>query len=132
MSAPVTRNAVVARLGTPDHIEGSLNNPEEMEEQGIRYNEKWIYSHLQDDPAGAAERIVYWHRYDFVATLVRAARDAPWTADTQLIESLRADSGRLATVQDHHAALAGNRNYRPVSRVRDSGDLGGYIEGQEE
>lgn len=130
MSARITRNAVVARLGTPDHTDGSLNDPVECTEYGIRFNEKWVYHHLHDDPAGAAERIIYWHRYDFVATLVRGAADAPWVPDPGLAQLSDRGSGRLALVDDHHAALAGNPNYRPASEVRDAQDLGGYIEGK--
>ncbi|MGH7918020.1 MAG: hypothetical protein ACREQE_11165, partial [Candidatus Binataceae bacterium] len=70
MTEPLRRNAVVVLLGTPDRTEGSLNSPIELEEHGIGYNEKWIYQHLRDDPAGVPMRLVYWHRYDFKGTLV--------------------------------------------------------------
>ena len=130
MSDRITRNAVVERLGTPDQTEGSLNDPVEREEHGIRFNEKWIYHQLHDDPAGATERMIYWHRYDFIGTLVRKMADAEWIIDTTLAEWSRREHPRLAAVADRHAALTGNPNYHPASEVRDALDLGGYIEGQ--
>ena len=47
------------RWGLPDESEGSVNDPRTCEENGIRYNEKWIYLLPEGD-----RRIVYWHRYD--------------------------------------------------------------------
>lgn len=132
MSDRLTRNLVVARLGTPDQTEGSLNDPVEREEYGIHYNEKWIYSHSHDDPSGAAQRTIYWHRYDFTGTLVRTAGDAEWRPDTALARSAQGGADRLALVDSHHAALAGNANYHPASEVRDALDLGGYIEGKKD
>lgn len=132
MSDRITRNLVVARLGTPDQTEGSLNNPVEREEHGLHFNEKWIYSHLHDDPAGATQRTIYWHRYDFTGTLVRKAGDTEWSADTTLAEWSQRGADRLATVDSHHEALAGNPHYHPASEVRDALDLGGYIEGKKD
>src|SRR6266404_6270133 len=48
------RNAIVAILGTPDRTEGSLDDPREREEDGLLFNEKWIYTDLHRDPGGAA------------------------------------------------------------------------------
>jgi hypothetical protein len=45
--------------GLPDESEGSVNDPRTLEENGIRYNEKWIYL-----LPGGDRRIVYWHRYN--------------------------------------------------------------------
>jgi hypothetical protein len=132
MSDRVTRNLVVARLGTPDRTEGSLNDPVEREEHGLHYNEKWIYSHLHDDPAGAAQRTIYWHRYDFIGTLTLKAGDAEWTADPAPVEWSARGGDRLATVASRHAALSGNPHYHPASEVRDALDLGGYIEGKKD
>ncbi len=129
MSERITRNIVVARLGTPDKTEGSVNDPVEREEHGIHFNEKWIYSHLHDDPAGAAERLIYWHRYDFTGTLMRKPGQADWVADTTLPQWASGADDRLAMVEDQHTALGGNENYRAASEVRDALDLGGYIEG---
>jgi hypothetical protein len=130
MSEQITRNILVAWLGTPDKTEGSLNNPVETQENGIHYNEKWIYSHPHDDPSGAAQRLAYWHRYDFTGTLIRKAPDGEWIADAALAEWSQSGGHKLATVDDHHAAFSDNQHYRPVSEVRDALDLGGYIEGQ--
>jgi hypothetical protein len=132
MSDRITRNLVVARLGTPDKTEGSLNDPVEREENGIHFNEKWIYSHLHDDPAGAAQRTIYWHRYDFTGTLVRMAGDTAWRADTTLAEWSDRGADRLALVDSRHSALSGNPHYHPASEVRDELDLGGYIEGKKD
>ena len=132
MSERLTRNAIVTRLGTPDKTEGNLNSPIECEEHGIRFNEKWIYDHLRDDPSGAPLRMIYWHRYDFTGTLVRQAADAEWVADTTLSEAVKSSDDRLATVASTHESSAGNRHYRAASEVRSAQDLGGYIEGKKE
>ena len=47
------------RWGVPDDVVGSVNDPRTHEENGVRWNEKWIYR--RDD---GEERVVYWHRYD--------------------------------------------------------------------
>ena len=84
MSGHLTRNAVVAFLGTPDRTEGTLNDPVEREEHEIKFNEKWIYENLTSDPARVPMRIVYWHRYDFMGTMVRANAAEEWRHDTTL------------------------------------------------
>ena len=132
MSERLTRNAIVARLGTPDRTEGSLNSPVEQEEHGIRFNEKWIYDHLRDDPAGAPRRIIYWHRYDFTGTIVCKTPNIGWTSDTTLLNVAKALDDRLATVASRHEPSPANRSYRPASEVRDATDLGGYIEGKKD
>lgn len=70
----IRRNAVVLRWGTPQRTTGSLNEPREREENGVRFNEKWVYRLPRPEPDDPRERIVYWQRYDFVASfLVDAA-----------------------------------------------------------
>jgi hypothetical protein len=128
MTQPVTRNSVVSLLGTPGATEGSLNDPVEREESGIHYNEKWTYEHLAHDPAGVSDRVIYWHRYDFVATMVRAGANAEWRPDTKLIEAASAVNARRDMAHDHHPAYEDNRRYRPVSRPQDWRDLGGYVQ----
>lgn len=128
MTQPVTRNSVVSLLGTPHAIEGSLNDPVECEELGIRYNEKWMYQDLGNDPAGVPDRVVYWHRYDFVATMVRADHKEEWRPDTKLIEAAIVAKLRRSTVDDQHRAYPTNGRYRPVSTTQDWRDLGGYIQ----
>ena len=125
---PITRNSVVFLLGTPHAVEGSLNDPVEREEFGIRYNEKWSYQDLGDDRAGVANRVIYWHRYDFVATMVRADDKEEWRPDTKLIEAANAAKARLSTVDDHHLAHPTNGRYRAVSNPQDWRDLGGYVQ----
>jgi hypothetical protein len=56
--------ALVARLlGDPTDQIGSVNDPRTQSEQGLRWNEKWIYraEHGQE-----VERVVLWNRYDFL------------------------------------------------------------------
>jgi hypothetical protein len=128
MTGPITRNSVVCLLGTPHSVEGSLNDPVELEELGIHYNEKWTYKDLRDDPAGAAQRAIYWHRYDFVATMVRGSDNEDWRPDTTLIEAAAAVNARRLTVDDHHPAYPVNGRYRAVSKPQDWHDLGGYLQ----
>jgi hypothetical protein len=128
MTGPVTRNSVVLLLGTPHAVEGSLNDPVEREEFSIRYNEKWSYQGLGDDPAGVPNRVIYWHRYDFLETMVRANDHEQWHPDTKLIEAAGAANPRLSKVNDHHRAYPANGRYRPVSTPEDWRDLGGYIQ----
>lgn len=60
------RNEVVRRWGTPDRTEGSLNDPRIRHEDGLAFNEKWIYSWPKGERSRPRERVVYWQRYDFV------------------------------------------------------------------
>jgi hypothetical protein len=125
---PVTRNSIVSLLGTPHAVEGSLNDPVEREEFGFHFNEKWTYQDLADDPAGARYRVIYWHRYDFSATMVRTNQDEEWRPDTKLIEAAGVVKARLRTVDDHHSAYPTNGRYRPASKPDDWRDLGGYVQ----
>ncbi|MGH0035165.1 MAG: hypothetical protein ACQGVK_09045 [Myxococcota bacterium] len=59
-SAP-RRGEVWQRLGAPDDQVGSVNDPRTHDENGVRWNEKWVY--LDD---GSPARVVLWNRYDFV------------------------------------------------------------------
>jgi hypothetical protein len=56
----VTHALVRERFGEPDGVEGSVNDPRTREENGVRWNEKWIW--LLPD---GRRRVAYWHRYDF-------------------------------------------------------------------
>src|SRR5215469_8123327 len=51
------RNAIVALLGTPDRTEGSLDDPREREEDGVRFNEKWIYTRGRRDARGLLDAL---------------------------------------------------------------------------
>lgn len=120
------RNAIVAILGTPDRTEGSLDDPREREEDGVRFNEKWIYTHLRRDPAGAAMRTVYWMRYDFCATAVRNSDAEPWRFDTALVEAAAKGDGRLPPLDpSRNPSLEPRAAYRPVSEFTDKSGLGG-------
>ncbi|HEY2385846.1 MAG TPA: hypothetical protein VGK30_02710 [Candidatus Binatia bacterium] len=70
---PIRRNLVVQRWGTPQTTSGSLNEPREREEHGVEFNEKWVYRLPRVEPDDPRERIVYWRRYDFVASFVVGA-----------------------------------------------------------
>lgn len=130
MSSRVTRNTVVAMLGTPDRTAGSLNSPVELQEFGHIHNEKWIYEHLASDPAGVPYRAIYWHRYDFVATMVRGSATEDWRPDVKLAEAVAGENDRLQPIGDHHQPIASSGLYEGASEVKDATDLGGYIMGQ--
>lgn len=128
MTNQMSRNAVVALLGTPSRTDGSLNEPREREEDGYRFNEKWIYEHLASDPAGVSERIIYWKRYDFVATMVRASAGEPWRPDDKLAAALAEQPSRLAEIDPaHNAPITPKVRYLPVSEFSGAPDLGGYF-----
>ena len=57
--------SVRERFGLPTEQVGSVNDPRTREENGVRWNEKWIWLL----PHGE-RRIVYWHRYDFRGALL--------------------------------------------------------------
>jgi hypothetical protein len=125
----ITRNAVVFRLGTPTVIEGSLNDPREREENGFHFNEKWLYEHLVDDPSGAEERFIYWHRYDFVGTMVRNNSSESWRPDTSLVNELNGQTGRSYLFSNpHNPSVPPATKYRPVSEFKGPPDLGGHRE----
>ena len=71
----IRRNLVVQRWGTPHCTIGSLNEPREREENGVTFNEKWLYRLPRVEPNDPHERIVYWHRYDFVGSFLVGADD---------------------------------------------------------
>jgi hypothetical protein len=57
------RGRVWKLLGAPTDQVGSVNDPRTHEEQGLRWNEKWIYL---DEETGQPERVVLWNRYDLL------------------------------------------------------------------
>ena len=123
------RNAIVAILGTPDRTEGSLDDPREREEDGVGFNEKWLYTRLRRDPAGAAMRAVYWMRYDFRGTVVRDNDAEPWRADTALAAAAAKRDSRLPPLDPaHNPPLAPRANYRPASDFTGASPLGGEIQ----
>ena len=132
MSERVTRNKIVFILGTPQRTEGCLNSPVEREEHGIHYNEKWIYEHSRTDPANAPERAIYWHRYDFMGTMIRGGGSDEWHNDSALAQAAGQEPDRMAAVAGDHRALEPSRRYRMASDVKNPGDLGGYIQPESE
>ncbi len=92
MPGPILRNAVVKYFGTPDRTEGSVNEPREREEHGMRFNEKWTYKRPLHDPADAVERVIYWRRYDYVGSFIRREHDGELAADANLVEALQGTS----------------------------------------
>ncbi|HUN56953.1 MAG TPA: hypothetical protein VMU41_02470 [Candidatus Binataceae bacterium] len=124
----VTRNQVVAMFGTPDHANGSLNSPIELEDKGIHFNEQWTYEHLDADPADVTMRTIYWHRYDFMGTRVRNNADEEWRNDEKLAEALASLNDRLEPITKDHNLPNTPRSYRPVSKPKDVTDLGGYFQ----
>jgi len=123
------RNAIVAILGTPDRTEGSLDDPREREENGVRFNEKWIYTWLRRDPAGAVMRAVYWMRYDFRGTVVRNGDAEPWRADTALVEAAAKRDSRLPPLDPaQNPPLEPSANYRPASDFTGASPLGGELQ----
>jgi hypothetical protein len=67
---PICRRDDVVRLfGTPDETVGSVNEPRLQVEHGIEFNEKWVYHRPRNEPTRPRARVIYWQRYDFVASL---------------------------------------------------------------
>jgi hypothetical protein len=56
------RSLVWKLLGAPDEQVGSVNDPRTHEQDGMRWNEKWVY--LGED-GHSVERVALWNRYDF-------------------------------------------------------------------
>jgi hypothetical protein len=88
MPGAILRNAVVKHFGTPDVTEGSVNEPREREEHGMHFNEKWTYHSPARDPLDAVERAIYWHRYDYVGSMVRRTPGDDWQRDDALPRAL--------------------------------------------
>jgi hypothetical protein len=104
MPGPVHRNLVVKFFGTPHATEGSLNEPREREEHGMRFNEKWAYNHPLNDPAQAHERFIYWRRYDYVGSVIRREAHTNFVRDDALPETLQRDAATLEASTDTHIA----------------------------
>jgi hypothetical protein len=70
----IRRDDIVRFFGTPDETVGSVNEPRLQVEHGIEFNEKWIYHRPRNEPTRPRARVIYWQRYDFVAS-VRVEQD---------------------------------------------------------
>jgi len=70
----IQRDDIVNLFGTPDHSEGSVNEPRLQVEHGFEFNEKWIYDRPRNEPTRPRARVIYWQRYDFVGC-VRVEQD---------------------------------------------------------
>jgi hypothetical protein len=64
----LTRNDIVRLFGTPGETDGSVNEPRQEHEAGFQYNERWIYDRPKNEPSRPKARVIYWQRYDFVAS----------------------------------------------------------------
>ncbi|MBI3783887.1 MAG: hypothetical protein HY270_10845 [Deltaproteobacteria bacterium] len=84
MPGPIDRNHVVKYFGQPDVTEGTVNEPREREELGLKFNEKWVYKHPVRDPSDAAERAIFWRRYDFVGSAIKRDKHDDWQRDDSL------------------------------------------------
>jgi hypothetical protein len=73
-SRRLTRNDIVRLFGTPNETIGSVNEPRQQHEAGFQYNERWVYDRPKNEPSRPKARILYWQRYDFVAS-ERVERD---------------------------------------------------------
>lgn len=66
MMQPLSREQAWEKWGPPTEQVGSVNDPRSDVENGLRWNEQWVY---RDGRTRAVVRRVLWHRYDFVAVL---------------------------------------------------------------
>lgn len=64
----ITRNDIVRLFGTPTETVGSVNEPRLQHENGIEFNEKWIYERPKGEPTRPKARVIYWQRYGFLAS----------------------------------------------------------------
>jgi hypothetical protein len=92
MPGPIHRNVVVKFFGQPHATEGSVNEPREREEHGLKFNEKWTYKQPPRDPQEAAERVIYWRRYDYVGSVIRKTKDGEYARDDGLPQALEGKS----------------------------------------
>lgn len=68
-SQALRRNEIVRIFGTPDRTVGSVNEPRLQLEHGVEFNEKWIYEKPRHEPSRPRRRVIYWQRYDLVASM---------------------------------------------------------------
>ena len=76
-----TRNEIVRLFGTPTETVGSVNESRLSTEHGVEYNEKWVYDRPLHDPSRPRSRVIYWRRYDFVAS-ARIERSGQWVGES--------------------------------------------------
>ena len=77
----IRRNAIVQILGVPSEAAGSVNEARLMSEHGIEFNEKWVYNRPRHDPSRPRARVIYWLRYDFVAS-ARIEQSGQWVRES--------------------------------------------------
>lgn len=70
----LTRDAAVRRFGQPAKTWGSVNEPRYRQADGLEFNEMWVFKSPRDLAPEWSERVLYWYRYDLVAS-VRVNRD---------------------------------------------------------
>jgi hypothetical protein len=59
-------------------------------EHGLVFNEKWTYDWPRDEPSRPRARVIYWQRYDFVAS-VRVEQDGHAVRESE--REIRARAG---------------------------------------
>jgi len=63
VAAKWDRGALARHFGEPCDQQGSVNEPRTHSEQGVEWNEKWIY---RDPERAGWNRVVLWSRYDLL------------------------------------------------------------------
>jgi hypothetical protein len=77
----IARNEIVRLFGTPTETVGSVNEPRQQHEAGFQYNERWIYDRPKNEPSRPKARVIYWQRYDFVAS-ARIEQSGQWVRES--------------------------------------------------
>ena len=140
---PIRRNMIVQRWGTPAATVGSVNEPRERSENGVAFNEKWLYRVPGHGAEPGYERIVthLFHRNGPVRTFrtawraackrvglaAQAARDgttskALWK--TMSKEDRRAFKGLQRIPHDPEQRRFGRDGNRLLTAVNAEGDVG--------
>jgi len=57
------RGALARHFGDPNDQQGSVNDPRSHCEQGVEWNEKWLYRNPEHE---GWDRMVLWSRYDLL------------------------------------------------------------------
>lgn len=77
----LTRNEIVRLFGTPDETVGSVNEARMRSEHGVEFNERWTYRRPRNEATRPAARMIYWRRYDFVAS-ARVEQTGQWVRES--------------------------------------------------
>ncbi len=66
----IDRDTAVRRFGQPARTWGSVNEPRYREADGVKFNEMWAFKSPRDQAPEWVERVLYWFRYDLVASVL--------------------------------------------------------------